>query len=86
MGLAFLLVVIFLSCENSAARLEVTLTLDDPVREANVGPGGNGITCFTGNLTCNLTGVGQNTQTVLIELAANAQDWSVSVSPEEIEI
>ena len=85
-GFLLLLVIIFLSGDGDCSQFEATLSLDYPTAEAYVGPGQTGIATFSGILTCNITGLGQNTQTITAKLTARIDDWDAGVSPDEIEI
>ncbi len=65
--------------------MEASLSLDSSEEEASVGPGEPGMVRFTGVLTCNISGIGQNTQTINVQLSAKAGEWPVSVT-NDIEI
>jgi len=85
-GFLFLLIILFLSRDGSGSQFEASLSLDNPTAEVDVGPGEGGIVHFTGILTCNITGIGQNAQTIYAELTLRARNWSAGISPFEIEI
>jgi len=85
-GFLLLLVILFLSGDGDCSQFEASLSLDNSTAEADVRPGEHGITYFTGILTCNVTGVGQNTQTIIVKLTARTDDWAASVLPDDIEI
>ena len=66
-----------------AGQPEVTIRLDDAAVEVDVGPGANGEAVFTGTVTCDMTGLGQNVQSVEVTLEADCR-WPSTVSPSKM--
>ena len=59
---------------------EVTLQLDNEEAEVDVGPGSSGIANFTGTVTCDMRGAGQNVQAVDVTLHSECV-WASIVAP-----
>lgn len=62
-----------------------TISLDYPEQTAEVGPGDSGIVAFTGIVTVNVIGPGQNVQLIVVELEAESQ-WPTEITPRSFTI
>lgn len=67
------------------AQVSATIELDHPVQTAHVGPGENGTVNFTGTVTAEATGPGDNVQSIQITLDAASQ-WPTTISPTSLTI
>ena len=77
---AFFVVMIELPGEAEAAQPIATISLDDNEQKAKVGPGDDGIVTFTGTVTVQMIGPGQNVQLIVAKLQADA-GWVTSITP-----
>ena len=67
--------------DSKGAQPVATINLDDAEQAADVGPGETGIVKFTGTVQAELVGPGQNIQMVVVNLEAEAGNWSTTISP-----
>jgi len=66
--------------DASAAQVTGTIALDQDVVTAHVGPGEDGIVEFTGTVTVDSIGPGENVQTIEVSLTASS-DWPATITP-----
>ncbi len=83
--LAGALALLIHSDQVEASNPSGSIEIDQEAAFAQVAPGQSGIVTFTGVISIQNSGLGSTIQTIMVNLAADAQGWPVSIVPEVME-